>query len=76
MLLNSVAPDSPAERGGLLVGDILLNLDGEPIFSPDELAVVLRSDLTGKETTLQVIRGGALQEVTVEIEPKEEQKRQ
>ena len=76
VLLNSVAPDSPAERGGLLVGDILLNLDGEPIFSPDELAVVLRSDLTGKETTLQVIRGGALQEVTVEIEPKEEQKRQ
>lgn len=72
VLLNSVAPASPAEKGGLVVGDILVKLDGDSILSPDDLAVVLRSDLTGKATDLQLIRGGALQELKVEIELGEE----
>ncbi len=72
VLFNSVAPGSPAEQGGLVVGDILVKLNGELIFSPDELAVALRSDLTGKETSLQIIRGGELQEVMVEIETGQE----
>ncbi len=72
VLLNSVAPASPAEKGGLVVGDILVKLDGDAILSPDDLAVVLRSDLTGKATDLQLIRGGALQELKVEIELGEE----
>ena len=76
VLLNSVEPDSPAERGGLVVGDILANFNGEPIFSPDELAVVLRSDLTDKETHLRIIRGGAVREVTVEIATGGERRRQ
>ncbi len=72
VLLNSVAPESPAEKGGLVVGDILVKLDTDPILSPDDLAAVLRSDLTGKATDLQLIRGGALQEPKVEIELGEE----
>ncbi len=67
VLFNSVTPDSPAERGGLVVGDILVNFNDKPIFSPDELAVVLRSGLTGEEANLRIIRGGELQLVTVEI---------
>ncbi len=76
VLFNSVAPDSPAEKGGLVVGDILVNLDGELIPSPDELAIALRSDLAGKETPLQIIRGGELHEVTVEIQAGEERIRE
>ena len=67
VLFNSVTPDSPAERGGLVVGDILVNFNDKPIFSPDELAVVLRSDLTGEEANLRIVRGGELQLVTVEV---------
>ena len=72
VLFNSVAPDSPAERGGLVVGDILVNLEGEPIFTPEDLAIALRSNLTGKRTTLQIMRGGAPHSVSVEIEVREE----
>ncbi|MCY3898314.1 MAG: trypsin-like peptidase domain-containing protein [Caldilineaceae bacterium] len=72
VLFNSVTSDSPAERGGLVVGDILVNIAGETIFTPEDLAATLRSDLTGKETTLQIIRGGALHKVSVEIEVREE----
>ena len=67
VLFNSVTPDSPAERGGLVVGDILVNFNDKPILSPDELAVVLRSDLTGEEAILRIVRGGELQLVTVEV---------
>jgi len=72
VLLNSVTPDSPAERGGLVVGDILVNLEDEEIFTPEDLATALRNDLTGKETTLQIIRGGAPHKVSVETEVREE----
>lgn len=76
VLFNSVTPDSPAERGGLVVGDILANIDGESIFTPEDLAATLRSDLTGKEATLQIIRGGALHKLSVEIEVREERSKQ
>ena len=72
VLFNSVTPDSPAERGGLVVGDILVNLEDEKILTPEDLAAALRSDWTGKETTLQIIRGGAPHKVSVEIEVREE----
>ena len=72
VLFNSVTPDSPAERGGLVVGDILVNLEDEKILTPEDLAAALRSDWTGKDTTLQIIRGGAPHKVSVEIEVREE----
>ncbi len=72
VLLNSVAPASPAEKEGLEVGDIVVKLGGDSILSPDDLAVALRSDLTGKATDLQLIRGVSLQEPKVEIELGEE----
>lgn len=72
VLFNSVTPDSPAERGGLVVGDILVNLEDERIFTPEDLATALRSDLTGKKTNLQIIRGGASHKVSIEIEVREE----
>jgi len=71
VLFNSVTPDSPAERGGLVVGDILVNLEDEKILTPEDLAAALRSDWTGKETTLHIIRGGAPHKVSVEIEVSE-----
>ena len=72
VLLNSVEPDSPAESGGLVLGDILVTLDGEAVHSPDDLAVVLRGSRVGKEVPLQIIRGGVVQEVAVEIRVREE----
>ena len=72
VLLNSVEPDSPAESGGLVLGDILVTLDGEAVHSPDDLAVVLRGSRVGKEVLLRIIRGGVVQEVAVEIRVREE----
>jgi S1-C subfamily serine protease len=42
----------------VLVGDLLLSLDDQPISAPDDLLHLLVGDLVGKSTRLGVLRGG------------------
>ena len=67
VLLNSVKSDSPAERGGLVVGDILISLDDESLRDPRDLAVALRANRADKQVRLQVIRGGEQLEMLVDL---------
>ncbi len=72
VLLNSVEAESPAERGGLVVGDILISLDGEPVRDPGDLALALRGNHADKEVRLQILRGGAPHELLVVLATSEE----
>lgn len=67
LMVISVEPGTPAERGGLLLGDILIGLDGQPVRDTDDLPALLTSDRVGKATPVQVIRGGELRVLTVII---------
>jgi S1-C subfamily serine protease len=67
LLLVAVEPNSPAEKGGLLIGDILVALDGEPVRVPDELLAGLTGDKVGGQVKLKLVRGGQLQEATVTV---------
>lgn len=67
LLLVNIEPESPASRGGLLVGDILVGLDGEPVATSDDLAVRLTSSRAGQPSQVQVVRGGQPQQITVTI---------
>jgi S1-C subfamily serine protease len=66
-LLTSVEAESPAEQGGLLVGDILVKLDGEPVRRTDDLSALLAAGRAGQEVALQLVRGGALQTLGVTL---------
>lgn len=48
----------PAERGGLLVGDILVAVNGQRVGDPDDLFSTLNSDTVGKAVAVEVLRGG------------------
>jgi S1-C subfamily serine protease len=65
LLLVGVEGGSPAEQGGLLVGDILVGVAGQPVGDPDELAAHLMGSLVGQPTELEVLRGG--QPVTLKV---------
>lgn len=52
-----VAADSPAASAGLQVGDTILQIDGEPVDSVEELQVLIDARL-GQPVTLQVRRDG------------------
>jgi S1-C subfamily serine protease len=65
LLLVGVEKDSPAEKGGLIVGDILVGVAGEAVEHHDELFSRLSGDVVGKSTPLDILRGGKLQSINV-----------
>jgi len=67
LLLASIEPDSPAERGGLLVGDILIAGDGRPLRHVDDLLALLNDATVGSAVTMRILRGGQVMELPVTI---------
>ena len=67
LLFVSVERKSPAEAGKLIVGDILVGIDGQPIPDHDALFARLNGDVVGKSIPMEVLRGGKLQTFMVEI---------
>jgi len=65
LLIVGLEDDSPAGKGGVLVGDILAGVAGEPIEHHDELFTRLSGDVVGKTTVLDILRGGMLQKIEV-----------
>src|SRR5579859_1802287 len=67
LLIIKVDEQSPAQQGGLLVGDILVTLDGHPIQDSEDLHIHLTGDRVGKTTPIEIIRGDSLQMLQVTI---------
>jgi S1-C subfamily serine protease len=67
LLVVTVEPGSPAEQGGLLVGDIVVGLGGTPVRDTDDLQAALGPDRVGRATALAILRGGERREVTVTV---------
>ena len=62
---------SPAEAAGVLVGDILLQFDGSPVQSTDDLLDLLAADRAGRTVSLALQRGGAPLSVQVTVGARE-----
>jgi S1-C subfamily serine protease len=67
LLVLGVAPDSPADAAGLLVGDVLVGFDGHDLDDPETLLGLLTADRVGREVPVAVVRGGTPQQVTVAV---------
>ncbi len=67
LLLVSVESGSPADTGGLIVGDIIVALAGKPVTEPDELLANLVGEIVGKSTPIEVFRGGQPRTIEVTI---------
>ena len=59
--IQSVESGSPAEKAGIVAGDIIVQFEGKPIDSIDELHKGLDEKTIGREVTLWVLRNGNLQ---------------
>jgi S1-C subfamily serine protease len=67
LLIMSVEKESPASRGGLIVGDILVAVAGNPILHHDELFARLNGDVVDKATPIEILRGGQPQTMNIVI---------
>ena len=67
LVVVNVEPDSPADRGGVLIGDILLALDDRMVSDPGDVLAALGGDRIGKPIALRVGRGGRAERLSVTV---------
>src|SRR5262245_7423342 len=67
LLVVAVNTDAPAARAGIVIGDVILAVDGQAIGSPDELLDWLTGNRAGTTATVRLLRGGKPTEVSVTI---------
>lgn len=67
LLVISVEDHSPASKGGLIVGDILMAVDEHPVLHHDELFTRLNGSVVGKSTPIEILRGGQPQTLNIVI---------
>jgi len=67
LLVLWLEENGPAEKGGLLVGDIVVAVGDQSVSEPDDLFAALNSDTVGKSIPVEVLRGGKPEKVGVLI---------
>ncbi|MDG1858485.1 MAG: PDZ domain-containing protein, partial [Emcibacteraceae bacterium] len=68
VLVDNVYPDSPADRGGLEPGDVVLSINGEEIFDTQGLRYFIGLGKVGGETMLDVMKGDDRRILVIELE--------
>jgi S1-C subfamily serine protease len=67
LLVINVSADSPAQRGGMMLGDVIIAVAGTPTHDPRDILDVLANDTVGKTLTVRLVRGGELVELPITI---------
>jgi len=67
-IVMDVHPGGPADKAGIVIGDILISLAGHAVTRLEDIQVQLAGDAIGKTLPLKSVRGGAIQEASVVVE--------
>lgn len=65
LLIVGIEPDSPAEAGGLMLGDTIVNFGGEEVTDPRQVHEQLGPDSVGVDLAVRLLRAGSLVDTTV-----------
>jgi serine protease Do len=66
-LVAEVFADSPAQRAGVKVGDVILSFDGTDVVKSADLPSLVASTPVGKSAKLVVMRGGDKVEIPIDV---------
>lgn len=66
-IVLEVEPDSPAQKAGLVIGDVLLSLGNQCIARFEDVQAQLAGDNIGKALPAKVLRAGAMLELHIVV---------
>ncbi len=67
LMILTIESDGPAEKAGLLIGDVLLSLNDKPTLEPMGVQFSLSGQTAGDVVKAQILRGGELKEVEITL---------
>lgn len=71
VLVESVQDDSPADKAGIRVGDIVLAVDGKDVKSSADLRAALREKKEGDSVRIEALRGRSRQTFVTTVKERE-----
>jgi membrane-associated protease RseP (regulator of RpoE activity) len=71
VLIESVADDSPAEKAGLRVGDVIVSVDGKDVHSSGDVRRAIRDKKEGDSARIEIVRGRAHQTIVTSLVERE-----
>jgi S1-C subfamily serine protease len=71
--VGSVEPGGPADSGGMQDGDLIVEIDGEPVNDSDDVSSAVNARRPGQRLRIVVERGGQRRTLTVELGTQPEQ---
>ncbi|MBD3258663.1 PDZ domain-containing protein [candidate division GN15 bacterium] len=69
--IDSVLDNSPAERGGIEAGDVIVSFNGQEVLNPAQFQVLVSTVREGTQVPLKVMRDGDLVSLTTGIGDRE-----
>jgi S1-C subfamily serine protease len=72
LLVVTIAPGSPADSAGVLLGDIVVAVEGAPVHGIHSLQPALDPDQVGKRIAVELVRGGHRMQLQVTVGERKE----
>ncbi len=67
VLIEDVVPDSPADKAGIKIDDIVLSADGRPMRDTKELALIMFRKRPGETVHLSILSGTLTRQIEVPV---------
>src|SRR5882757_2739099 len=66
-IVMDVHPGGSADKAGIVIGDILISMDGQPVTGLEDVQSHLAGEAIGKTLPLKFVRGGAIQAGSIAV---------
>lgn len=66
-IILEIEPDSPANKAGLMIGDIIVSLGGDKVTRLEDIHSKLHGSAIGRPFEIGYVRGGALQSAQITV---------
>jgi serine protease Do len=66
-LINSVSPDSPSEKGGIMPGDVITRFNRQKVVESSDLPPLVGQVPPGESVPVEIVREGSKQELDITV---------